>query len=68
MVGFAFDTYNAARDLESAGVERSHAEAITAVFRDGLADLASKADVIDPADLKSVTATKSDLTWAKADL
>ena len=40
-----FDTLSAARELEAAGVERSQAEAIAKVVRDGQGELATKADI-----------------------
>ena len=64
MNGTTFDTFNAARALESAGVERSQAEAIAGaigaqtVTRADLEPLATKAEV---AALKSEIAV---LRWA----
>ena len=40
-----FDTLAATRDLEAAGVERRHAEAVVAVVRASRAGLATKADI-----------------------
>ena len=49
MTAAAFDTLTAARDLEAAGIERSHAEAIAATVRTANAAdreaLATKADL-----------------------
>ena len=53
----AFDTLAAAQDLEAAGIERKHAEAIAKTVRDGQGDLATKADI---AALKSDVAA---LKW-----
>ena len=40
-----FDTLAATRDLEAAGIERRHAEAVVAVVRASRAGLATKADL-----------------------
>ena len=40
-----FDTLAATRDLEAAGIERRHAEAVVAVVRASRAGLATKADI-----------------------
>ena len=53
----SFDTLTAARELESAGLDRRHAEAIAKTVRDGQGDLAAKADI---AALKSDVAA---LKW-----
>lgn len=70
----AFDTLAAARDLEAAGMDRAHAEAVAGAIRAGQGELATKADLnalrTDMAALR--TATKADLdtlrTATKADL
>ncbi len=41
----AFDTLAAARDLETAGMDRGQAEAVASVIRAGQSDLATKADL-----------------------
>ena len=41
----AFDTLSAARDLEAAGLDKRHAEAIAAAIRSGQGDLATKSDI-----------------------
>ena len=41
----AFDTLQAARNLEAAGVEQRQAEAIASAIRDGQGELATKADL-----------------------
>ena len=41
----AFDTLQAAHDLEAAGMERDQAEAIAQVVRQGQGELATKADI-----------------------
>ena len=56
----AFDTLSAAQDLEAAGIERKHAEAIAKVVHHGDERAATKAD-LDTA----VTALRSEL---RADL
>ena len=40
-----FDTLTAARQLEAAGMDRAHAEAIAAVVRAGHGELATKDDI-----------------------
>ncbi len=40
-----FDTLAATRDLEAAGIERRHAEAVIGVVRASRAELATKADL-----------------------
>ena len=49
-----FDTLTTAPELESAGLDRRHAEAIAKTARDGQGDLATKADI---AALKSDVST-----------
>ncbi len=41
----AFDTLNAARRLEAAGMQRDQAEAVAAVVREGQGELATTADL-----------------------
>ena len=65
----AFDTLAAARDLEAAGMDRAHAEAVAGAIRAGQGGLATKADLdalrSDMAALR--TATKADLPdWKPA--
>ena len=45
MAASTFDTLTAAQDLEAAGIERKHAEAIAKTVRAGQGELATKADV-----------------------
>ncbi len=45
MKAYSFDTLNAARTLEAAGMERRLAEAVVLVVRDAQGDLATKTDV-----------------------
>ena len=40
-----FDTLTAARQLEAAGMDRAHAEAIATAIRDGHGQLATKDDI-----------------------
>ena len=54
-----FDTLSAAQDLESAGIERKHAEAIAKAINHGDERAATKADL---------AGTKADLEAAIADL
>ena len=50
----SFDTLTAARDLEAAGLERTHAEAIVKTMREsGRADFASLAAKADLANLET---------------
>ena len=58
MNGTTFDTFNAARALESAGVERSQAEAIAGAIG---------AQAVTRADLESL-ATKTELFALKSEL
>ena len=76
MTATTFDALTAARDLESAGIERHQAEAIAKTMRDAAgadrAELPTKADLADfatKADLADF-ATKADLAdfATKADL
>lgn len=45
MAAAAFDTLSAARDLEAAGIERTHAEAIAKAIHHGDERAATKADL-----------------------
>ena len=45
MADRAFDTLSAARDLESAGLDRAQAEAIATVVRNGQGELVAKAEL-----------------------
>ena len=45
MSAAAFDTLQAARDIEAAGLARPQAEAIAAAIRNGQGDLATRADL-----------------------
>ena len=67
MSAAALDTLSVARDLEAAGIERGHAEAIAKVVHLGDERAATKAD-LDTAIAALRTATKADLDTAKADL
>ena len=40
-----FDTLTAARELEAAGMDRQHAEAVAAIVREGQGELATKDDI-----------------------
>ena len=54
MMNVSFDTLTAARDLEAAGLERTHAEAIVKTMREsGRADFASLATKADLANLET---------------
>lgn len=58
MTAGTFDTLAAARDLESAGMDRPQAEAVAAAIRAGQGELATKADLAH-------LATKADLAAAE---
>ena len=45
MASTTFDTLQAARDLESAGVKRTEAEAMALAIHKGQGDLATKGDI-----------------------
>lgn len=45
MVSATFDTLQAARDLEKAGVAKAHAEAIAEAIRSGNGELATRSDI-----------------------
>lgn len=64
----AFDTLAAARELETAGMDRPQAEAVASVVRQGQGELATKAGLdalrSDMAALR--TATKADLDALRA--
>ncbi len=45
MADRVFDTLSAARDLESAGLDRAQAEAIATVVRSGQGELVAKAEL-----------------------
>ena len=70
MTDAAFDTLETTRDLEAAGVERAHAEAIAgAVRKAATADrdaLATKADVARLEDKLETKADKADLAALEA--
>lgn len=66
MSASAFDTLTAARDLESAGLDKRHAEAIVAAIRSGQGDLATKSDI---AAVKSdIVAVKSDIAAVRSEM
>ena len=73
MTDAAFDTLETTRDLEAAGVERAHAEAIAGAVRKAAAAdrdaLATKADVARIEDKLETKADKADLyraLWMQA--
>ena len=68
MTAATFDTLAATRNLESAGIERQHAEAIAGAMReaaDAAAASADRADLATKADLADF-ATKADLAELRA--
>ena len=70
MIDAAFDTLETMRDLEAAGVERAHAEAIAGAVRKAAADRDALADKADITRLE--TTAKADIArleaTAKADI
>lgn len=60
----AFDTLNAARRLEAAGMHRDQAEAVAAVVREGQGDLATTGDL--SALEARLTATLYRALWIQA--
>ena len=63
MANAAFDTLSVSKDLQNAGIEAKHAEAIAMAVKQGQGDLATKQDI---ALLKSaIDQLKSDITWIK---
>ena len=64
MSASAFDTLTAARDLESAGLDKRHAEAIVAAIRSGQGDLATKSDIAAvKSDIAAVRSEMSIIRW-----
>ena len=70
----AFDTLTVSKDLQQAGVQESHAEAIALAVKQGQGDLATKQDIAllksDIDHLKSDidhlrTEIKSEINWMK---
>ena len=59
-----FDTLTAARQLEAAGMDRAHAEAIAAVVRAGHGELATKDDITALSDrIDALTNQMNTLRW-----
>ena len=56
----AFDTLTVSKDLQQAGIEAKHAEAIALAVKQGQGDLATKQDIDH---LR--TELKSDIAWMK---
>ena len=68
MAATPFDTLTAAQDLEAAGIERKHAEAIAKVVNHGDKRAATKADLDTVAtalrsEIRSVSSRISTLQW-----
>ena len=59
MANAAFDTLTASKDLQDAGIEARHAEAIALAVKQGQGDLATKQDI---------TLLKSDIDHLRAEL
>ena len=64
MASTAFDTLQAARDLESAGVKRAEAEAIALTIHKAQGELATKGDIASvKGDIASVKGDIALLRW-----
>ena len=62
MTAATFDTLAATRNLESAGIERQHAEAIAGAMREAAG--ADRADFATKADLhREIGALRSEMRW-----
>ena len=61
MASTTFDTLQAARDLESAGVKRAEAEAIALAIHKGQGELATKGDI---SSLRWIVGIQSAITLA----
>ena len=66
MSASAFDTLTAARDLESAGLDKRQAEAIVGAIRNGQGDLATKSDIV--AVKSDIVAVRSEVASVKSDI
>ncbi len=68
MASTTFDTLQAARDLESAGVKRAEAEAIALAIHKGQGELATKGDISslkgDSSSLRWIVGIQSAITLA----
>ena len=68
MASATFDTLQAARDLESAGVKRAEAEAIALAIHEGQGKLAAKGDISslkgDISSLRWIVGIQSAITLA----
>ena len=60
MTNVAFDTLTASKNLQDAGIEPKHAEAIALAVKDSQGELATKQDI-----QLLRTELKTDITWIK---
>lgn len=67
MANVAFDTLTVSKDLQGAGIEVKHAEAIALAVKQGQGDLATKQDIaLLKSDIDQLRSElKSDITWIK---
>ena len=78
MTNVAFDTLTVSKNLQDAGIEPKHAEAIALAVKDSQGELATKQDILATkqdirqeiqllkADIEKVkTELKTDITWIK---
>ena len=68
MTATAFDTLAAARDLETAGMDRAQAEAVASAIRAGQGDLATRADLATVTTKADLAALEARMTWRIAGL
>ena len=63
----AFDTLTVSKDLQQAGIQESHAEAIALAVKQGQGDLATKQDIaLLKSDIDHLrTEVKSEINWVK---
>ena len=63
----AFDTLTVSKDLQQAGIQAKHAEAIALAVKQGQGDLATKQDIaLLKSDIDHLrTELKSDIAWMK---
>lgn len=67
MANAAFDTLTVSKELQDAGIEAKHAEAIALAVKQGQGDLATKLDInLLKTELKSeINQLKTDNAWIK---
>ncbi len=67
MANAAFDTLTVSKELQDAGIEAKHAEAIALAVKQGQGDLATKQDInLLKTELKSeIKQLKTDIGWIR---